>query len=37
MSKFKVRALLDKLLRTYVIDGALPADLSVTEEELTGE
>jgi len=37
VSKFKVRALLDKLLRTYVIDGALPADLSVTEEELTGE
>src|SRR5699024_3703570 len=37
VSKFKVRALLDKLLRTYVIDGALPADLSVTEEELAGE
>ena len=29
--------MLDKLLRTYIIDGVLPADLTVTEEELAGE
>ena len=37
VSKFKVRAMLDKLLRTYIIDGVLPADLTVAEEELAGE
>lgn len=37
VSKFKVHAMLDKLLRTYIIDGVLPADLTVTEEELAGE
>ena len=37
VSKFKVRAMLDNLLRTYIIDGVLPDDLTVAEDEPTAE
>ena len=37
LSKFKVRAMLDNLLRTYIIDGVLPDDLTVAEDEPTAE
>ncbi len=36
VSKFKVRAMVDKLLRSYIIDFVLPADLMVSEEEWAG-
>lgn len=37
LTRFSARIAVDELLRDYIVDGVLPADLVVSEEELTGE